>query len=179
MIWIILLVVILILSISSLLELNNKDNRVLEIIFYTGMYMTVFLGIIGIIGIVTVNILSLSSQYSDTETLCKSGKIENFQTTSFIYNAEKDDDTEYYYYSMNGDYFKVKTTDAKIKYIDDSSAEYINIYGYKEIPNKIEEALYFWFYLKRENQEPSYVLSYCELYVHKDSVTQNNNINLE
>ncbi|MEE0859370.1 MAG: hypothetical protein U0M12_07895 [Acutalibacteraceae bacterium] len=139
--------------------------------------------------------------YSETESLYSSEKIENMQdnrdvngeVSGNLFYTKGQENTEYYYYFMKWENDtivpdKIKASDTKLKYIADGEPRIDTYVYYEDTETEYSDEEIFWLTYpsivdpvieEKQTKEKSYKIAHYELYIPKNSVSHEYNIDLQ
>lgn len=205
MLWIILTAISgLSVVLGGILYITGKKEKY-EFVFefmvrigFSGLFTFAMFGMIYSFSV--VSLLSFPS-YLETAELHSSVKIENMQDnrdvngeiSGNLFYIKGQENTEHYYYFMKKEddclvSDKVKATDTKVKYITNEEPHIDTYVYYEDTKIDYSDREIFWFTYssivdpvieQKQSEELSYKVAYYELYVPKDSITQEYNIDLQ
>lgn len=205
MLWIILIVIsglsFLLGCILYMLGRKEQYEFVFEImakVGFTGFFIFAIFGTLYSFSIAS----SLSFiNYSETESLYSSEKIENMQdnrdvngeVSGNLFYTKGQENTEYYYYFMKWENDtivpdKIKASDTKLKYIADGEPRIDTYVYYEDTETEYSDEEIFWLTYpsivdpvieEKQTKEKSYKIAHYELYIPKNSVSHEYNIDLQ
>lgn len=205
MVWIILIMISglsVVLGIILSIIANEKKWKIdFELMYKLGFPFAVIFAVGGAFSSLMIVSSELFPSYSETANLHSSVEIENIQdnrdvdgeVSGNIFYTKGQENTEYYYYFMlkENDTLvpdKIKATDTKLKYITDGEPRIDTYVYYENTETKYSDKEIFWFAFKslvapvfeeKQTKEKSYQIAYYELYVPKDSVSHEFDIDLK
>lgn len=205
MLWIILIVIsglsVVLGIILSIIANEKKWKFDFEPMCKLGLPFVFIFAIFGGINSLVMISSELFPSYSETASLHSSVEIENMQdnrdvngeVSGNLFYTKGQENTEYYYYFMKKENDtlipdKIKATDTKLKYINDEKPHIDTYVYFEETTKEYSEKEIFWFAFKslvapafeeKQTKEKSYQIAYYELYVPKDSVSHEFDIDLK
>lgn len=205
MLWVILIVIsglsILLGGILYISEKKEKYEFVFELMVKVGFSCLFIFAIFGTLYSFSVASSLSFISYSETESLHSSEKIENMKDNREVngeiignlFYTKGQENSEYYYYFMKWEKDtivpdRIKATDTKLKYITDGEPRIDTYVYYEDTKTEYSDKEIFWLTYpsivdpvieEKQTKEESYKIAYYELYVPKDSITQEYNIDLE
>lgn len=205
MLWIILIVIsglsFLLGCILYMLGRKEQYEFVFELMAKVGFSCLFIFAIFG-----TLYSFSIASSlsfinYSETESLYSSEKIENMQdnrdvngeVSGNLFYTKGQENTEYYYYFMKWENDtivpdKIKASDTKLKYIADGEPRIDTYVYYEDTETEYSDEEIFWLTYpsivdpvieEKQTKEKSYKIAHYELYIPKNSVSHEYNIDLQ
>lgn len=205
MLWIILIVIsglsFLLGCILYMLGRKEQYEFVFELMAKVGFSCLFIFAIFGTLYSFSIAASLSFINYSETESLYSSEKIENMQdnrdvngeVSGNLFYTKGQENTEYYYYFMKWENDtivpdKIKASDTKLKYITDGEPRIDTYVYYEDTETEYSDKEIFWLTYpaivdpvieEKQTKEKSYKIAHYELYIPKDSVSHEYNIDLQ
>ena len=205
MLWLILMVISGIVAILGLIiYISRKANEyedIFMIMFRAGIASVFTFALFGTLFSFNVAYELGFSSYLETESLHSSEKIENMQDNREVngeiignlFYTKGQENSEYYYYFMKWENDtivpdKIKASDTKLKYIADGEPRIDTYVYYEDTETEYSDEEIFWLTYpsivdpvieEKQTKEKSYKIAHYELYIPKNSVSHEYNIDLQ